>query len=487
MRICIIERDDEEIRGIEWYLKNYLTRSVEIERATSCEQIVQIFSSFHPQVLLIETELITPTVQNFLQRQPCHIIALTAQPIYQQAMKAIEIKAAQLFVKPVPLEELKSIILTLPIKYQEDTPTPSITTEAQLYLDLFLNTPKKVNLKQQVFFLLEPAQFQHNLSLYNWLIQSPIFEEITAFPLQKRVLCLVQSIEREQMTKQLRHIIREWLKFSGEEMNIAIYDGEETTLSHMYNECKKVLTQRFYKGYAHIFPSSQSLNVTRLDPLLTPEAQQLLINSLENGDLKAIKSFLYKLTDTSTFYHHEDVRIHLTSVLAQIRRFMMKYHLQQQPKLEIQYRALFHHILEHPIMYAIVQELILFTQILIQQAKTAQQLHADYAEMAISIIENHYMNSTLTLKSIAKELNISANYLSNVFSKKMGIPLKKYIQQYRVQQAENMLAHSTHSIASIAEAVGFIDSNYFTKVFREYYHLTPFRYRSQSIKNTPVI
>lgn len=124
------------------------------------------------------------------------------------------------------------------------------------------------------------------------------------------------------------------------------------------------------------------------------------------------------LTTSSTYYHQDDVRIHLTSILAQIRRFMMKYHLQQQAKIEQQYRALFHFILEHPILYAIVQEFILFTQRLIDARKNLQlQQIADYTELAVEIIERDYENAELTLQHAANKLNISTNYLSNVFSK----------------------------------------------------------------------
>lgn len=481
MRILIIERDFEEIKGISWFLKNYLMSQVEIETSTSCQNLEEQFLHFQPQLLLIETELITTPVSHFLQQQTLPIIALTAQPIFQQAMKAIQINAVQLFIKPVPLEELKSTILALPAKNSTPVQLTDVPTEVQLYLDLYLNSPKTFSLQTQVFFLIEPEKYKDNLVLYEWLINLPIFDEMTALPLQKRIICLVPTNDYATLLKSLRLILGEWKKFNGEEMNIAIYDGQETTFTTMYNECKKVLTQRFYKGYSHLFHSAQSIPITRLDPLLTPEQQQLWITSLEQGDSKSIKQFLYRLTSPNTFYHHEDVRIHLTSILAQIRRFMMKYHLQQQIKVESQYRKLFHLILDHPILYAIVQEFILFTQTLIHLANESQQfLQVDYVEVAVSIIERDFASHTLSLQEVAAQLNISANYLSNVFSKKRGIPFKRFLQHFRVQQAEHLLLQTDLPISAIAEATGFLDGNYFTKVFKAYYHFTPYRYRIQS-------
>ena len=461
-------------------MKNYLTSDVEVKSALDCSGFEKLVEQFQPQILLIEMELVTTSIQKFLQQQIIPIVALTAEPTFQQAMKAVQIQAIDLFVKPIPLEKLKSAILTLPIKKQIVSTPAFVPIEAQLYSDLYMNKQDVFPLISKTFFLIECAQFQHNLALYQWLSQLPIFEKLTALPLQNRVICIVEIADSSQLSKQLRLIIQEWAKLNEDEINIALYDGEETSLLKMYQACKKVLTQRFYKGYGHIFHSAQSLYMTRLDPLLSPEAQQLWISSLEKGDLKSVKEFLYKLSNSLTFYHHDDVRIHLTSILAQLRRYMMKYHLQQQAKIEAQYRELFHLILEHPILYAILQEFILFTQMLIETVKMAQQsMHADYAELAVSLIERHFVDSTLSLQTVANELNISANYLSNMFSKKRGIPFKKYLQQYRIQQAEKLLMITDAPISSIAEMVGFLDNNYFTKVFREYYHLTPHRYRLQ--------
>lgn len=479
MKILIVERDFEEIAGIEWYLKNNFMREIEVIGVIDGSKLIEAFEETRPEVLLIEMELVSPSIEQFIQKQAIPVIGITAEPIFQQAMKAIRLKAIDLFVKPVPLEQLKSALLKIPSTKRAETSSSTIPVQTQLYSDLFLNKPGNFSLDGKPFFLIECADYEHNLMLYEWLIELPIFHNLLALPLQNRVICIAEIDVFTNLFRQLRIMSQEWEKFSGESLNIAVYDGEETTLLTMYQECKKTLAQRFYKGYSHIFKSSQTLHVTRLDPLLTPEEQQLWITSLENGDLKAIKTFLYMLTTSSTYYHQDDVRIHLTSILAQIRRFMMKYHL-QQAKIEQQYRALFHFILEHPILYAIVQEFILFTQRLIDARKNLQlQQIADYTELAVEIIERDYENAELTLQHAANKLNISTNYLSNVFSKKRGIPFRKYLQQYRVQQAEKLLIETSLGIGTIAEMVGFTDGNYFTKVFREYYQLTPYRYRLQ--------
>lgn len=478
MRILLLERDQAEIQGVEWYLKNYFSSGMQFSGITNSMQLEHMLNEFEPTILMLDVALVTAHVEKLLKNRPLHIICFTAQPIFQHAMKAISLQAKQLFVKPIPLEQLKSALMALPTLESTVVFTNETQTDARMYVDLFLNSPEIIHSAQSKFVLIEPSNFDSNLQLYHWLVQSPIFSELTAFPLQKRILCLISGQEQAQIIKNLRLIIQEWYMMTDEFLNIAIYDGADATLRDMYTEAKQVLTQRFYKGYEHIFLTSKPISLSHLDPLLTPEEQQLWITSLEEGNLTAVKQFLYKLTAPNCYYLQEEVRIHLTSVLAQIRRFMLKHHLQQQVRIEQHYRQLFSLILDEPILYTIVQEMILFTQSVLTFAKSArmQQL-TDYSELAIEQIEKLYLNSDLSLILVAEKLRITPNYLSQLFSKKQGVTFKRYLQQYRIQQAEKMLLETDYPISEIAEMNGFVDSNYFIKVFREHTALTPFKYR----------
>ena len=122
--------------------------------------------------------------------------------------------------------------------------------------------------------------------------------------------------------------------------------------------------------------------------------------------------------------------------------------------------------------------MIFFTQSVLTFAKAArmQQL-IDYSELAIEQIEKLYLNNDLSLILVAEKLRITPNYLSQLFSKKQGVTFKRYLQQYRIQKAEKMLLETDYPISEIAEMNGFVDSNYFIKVFREHTALTPFKYR----------
>ena len=58
-----------------------------------------------------------------------------------------------------------------------------------------------------------------------------------------------------------------------------------------------------------------------------------------------------------------------------------------------------------------------------------------------------------------------------------GITINHLITQKRLQQAKVLLRNTDKSISEIAEAVGFVNYNYFSRIFKKYYHMSPRDYR----------
>jgi AraC-like DNA-binding protein len=68
---------------------------------------------------------------------------------------------------------------------------------------------------------------------------------------------------------------------------------------------------------------------------------------------------------------------------------------------------------------------------------------------------------------------IGETYYRSIFISVFQVPPAKYIQNYRVEKAKQLLVNSTGSIEDIAIAVGFANSSYFCKVFKATTGLTP--------------
>lgn len=85
----------------------------------------------------------------------------------------------------------------------------------------------------------------------------------------------------------------------------------------------------------------------------------------------------------------------------------------------------------------------------------------------------------LMLKSLAAMCFISPSYLSALFKQETGSTLIDYINTQRVNRAAQLLVQNNHTIAAVAEEVGILDVNYFTKIFKKTLGVTPTRYRRE--------
>ncbi len=90
---------------------------------------------------------------------------------------------------------------------------------------------------------------------------------------------------------------------------------------------------------------------------------------------------------------------------------------------------------------------------------------------------NFDITADLSLKTMSEYLKINASYLSNLFKKETGYTLTNYVNKKRMEQAAFLLATTPQPISSIAQQCGILDENYFTKLFKRQYNMTPSHFR----------
>ena len=95
---------------------------------------------------------------------------------------------------------------------------------------------------------------------------------------------------------------------------------------------------------------------------------------------------------------------------------------------------------------------------------------------AMAYIHEHY-GEPIGREDIAGCVGVSEGYLSRSFIAETGLSLIHYLTRYRIQQAKQLLAGSHKSVTEIAMEVGFSDSNYFSRVFRQEVGKSPLTYR----------
>jgi len=96
----------------------------------------------------------------------------------------------------------------------------------------------------------------------------------------------------------------------------------------------------------------------------------------------------------------------------------------------------------------------------------------------IAYIDEHYAED-LSVKFLSQYVVMGENYVSSLFKKKTGQTLIHYLHRVRVEKAIWYLKNSKLSISEIGANVGFVNDNYFIKIFKRFTNETPSQYRKQ--------
>jgi AraC-like DNA-binding protein len=84
----------------------------------------------------------------------------------------------------------------------------------------------------------------------------------------------------------------------------------------------------------------------------------------------------------------------------------------------------------------------------------------------------------LSLKKVAKAVNMNANYLSESFKQVTGINFVEYVARTRVATACHLLQNPRLRVSEIAFAAGFQSLSQFNRVFKEFSGKSPTQYRA---------
>lgn len=97
-------------------------------------------------------------------------------------------------------------------------------------------------------------------------------------------------------------------------------------------------------------------------------------------------------------------------------------------------------------------------------------------EMILSYVRENYMYD-ISMQEVARAMNYSEAYFCKLFKQCFSKNFTSYLTEYRVKEAKKMLEQPTVNVKEVGKAVGYMDSNYFARVFKRITGQTPTEYR----------
>ena len=146
--------------------------------------------------------------------------------------------------------------------------------------------------------------------------------------------------------------------------------------------------------------------------------------------------------------------------------------------------------LEHRYIGFQTQVELLLSQLLIgvirnyEQGKSSQDAFArdNLTNSKSIIIEEYFLYEyqSLSLQTLAGRLNLSPRQTQRLLIEYYGKSFQQKKTEARMSAAVILLSDSSRSITSIAEDLGYSSAEHFSSAFRNYYQMSPAKYRKQA-------
>ena len=125
---------------------------------------------------------------------------------------------------------------------------------------------------------------------------------------------------------------------------------------------------------------------------------------------------------------------------------------------------------------------LLFLQLLNYMDKMetgGSKYDSEITAAVLSYINGHYKNGTLS--ELSEQMGYDVYWLSREIRRRTGRTYKELLQEKRMQQAVYLLANSEIPVTDIIESIGYDNTSYFYRKFREKYGMSPKEYRKNYV------
>ena len=118
-----------------------------------------------------------------------------------------------------------------------------------------------------------------------------------------------------------------------------------------------------------------------------------------------------------------------------------------------------------------------------QTRKGSEPLRPEnYIAKAIAYVEDYYPYG-VSVRDMAAYVGIDRTHLYRLFMANVGISPQRYLNEYRLKKAVEMMERQQYSLGAIALSVGFYDVSHFSRAFVAHYGIQPGAYREQLHQN----
>lgn len=504
MRIIIVE-DEVKIRTAMGRLIEDVTGHKVIGEAKSGKEGLELFFKYRPDLII--TDIRMPEMDGLEMLKalhekgiPFHAVILSGYAEFDYARQAMALGVNDYLLKPVSVEDVKELLERLDQKLTEED--RSHTGLSGTLLDIYMGRAEKGEAALQKLKLLPEQDKPEFYQLYIGYIGaapalyekqfktvmdrlSQSFEDIrftmACADKQQELLILAAGMrDLSPVTARFNSWILEPYKKQKEQAAWAMAEFEDIfNLPAKIEEVHDSLALSLVLGGERLLTkefSDEFLPESFVYPVkLEQNLKTLLCSGKTAGVGKCLREFSAYMKEH--LFSPQDVRYGYMKLFTYIINLFQEIDTGVYRRLQNLY------LLKQTAEVRVPQELEGLLENVLEILESGGEKREDIGnytiKRAINFIREHYQEG-ISLEAAADSLEITPEYLSTLFNKEMEVNFSVFLKNFRISHAKRLLKGTDLRIYEVAQAVGYHDSKYFIRVFKEVTGISPGEFRSRS-------
>ena len=488
-KLLIADDEHLECDAIE-LLVNRANLPLQCIKAKNGHEAVALAKLHHPEIAFLDIRMpgldgIEAAKQIRAMDAECQIVFLTAWSTFELAQQAIRIGASEYLVKPVQRKDvydlLDKLIATLDEqKLSEKQQAGEIREVLNLFSREFFASLKFGRLSEEAmrsYFLMQGITTTEGFALVihgvNEDALRTFFQNNKFY--QKLQVCYFASVDRITVlifTSQGAKIIEQ---FAGHQVQEGLIIGSGILFSELKGIPKSISTA----SIAHTHANRQKIRFQRFSDVLKEprdyaklQAKNLLMIEMTlAGDVERARTLAHEIIDSVQVNHTKE-----EDAIEELYEFLMMF------SYELNKGIAFLNYPKPQKDTIMGQEIYLMDFIDLAGAAIAEDKRDRYSrpfKFIDQYLQENYQKQ-LSVEQVANIIDLNTKYFSQLCKSYFGSTFLEYLTSIRMERAKELLLTGEYSIKEVAEMTSYSDGNYFSRVFRQTFGISPSSFKEES-------